>query len=312
SLVEGEFGWRDRAGLIELTWQHDIEAFTKTARLHSTPLVGLPILNSTDAISKCRVHVTRMPIVGDGNGCTQPAGAPAAAIPMSDACIRSLDWAAAAMLSARFPIITPAGRLGGSDGDPDGCGSNARQLIDGGYAEGSGLGTAADLAPLIAATVRARNATMRHDAFLVPILVFAQNSAGYDLAEELRGVSAEPLVPLVGAAAASTLTTKATWVQRISTAFSQVCPSSAEVGTERANACEAALASVQADLPAQFVAVAPSTKPTVVPPLGWALSSFSIDSLERSLQDQLDGRVKGRADLHALLRLSPPTAEDDE
>ncbi|GAA1788477.1 hypothetical protein [Agromyces lapidis] len=312
SLVGGEFGWRDRAGLIELTWQHDIEALKKPARMFADPVVGLPILNSTDAASKCRVPVTRLPIVGDGDGCAQPTGAPAATIPMLDACVRSLDWASAAMLSARFPIITPAGRLGDPDGDDAGaCGFTTRQLIDGGYAEGSGLGTAADLAPLIASTVRERNATGQRDAFLVPILVFAQNSAGYDLADDLRGVSAEPLVPLVGTAAESTLTAKSSWVQRISTAFSQVCPSRAEAGETRAAACAEALASVQAALPAQFVAVAPSTKPTVVPPLGWALSSFSIDSLERSLQDQLDGRVEGRADLKGLLELSPSPSGDE-
>ncbi|MFE6965647.1 hypothetical protein ACFVAJ_11050 [Agromyces sp. NPDC057679] len=313
SFVDGDFGWRDRAALIELTWQHDIEALKKPAMLAADPVVGLPILNSTDAASKCRVPVTRLPIVGDDDGCAQPAGAPAATIPMLDACVRSLDWASAAMLSARFPVITPAGRLGDPDGDDDAaCGSTTRQLIDGGYAEGSGLGTAADLAPVIAATVRARNAAVQREAFLVPILVFAQNSAGYDLASDLRGVSAEPLVPLVGTAAESNLVAKSSWVQRISTAFSQVCPSRAEVGAPQAKACAEAVASVQKALPAQFVAVAPSTKPTVVPPLGWALSSFSIDSLERSLQDQLDGRVEGRADLKGLLELSPPPVDGDD
>lgn len=324
SWVGGEPGWRDRAALIELSWQDDVGQLQKAADFQSHDLVGLPMLNSTDARTKCRVPVTDVPVAGDDARCTQAVGAPAVTLPILDTCIATLDWAGAAMLSARFPIITPAGRLGdgdeddgdheGDDSSPrDACGAQTRQLIDGGYAEGSGLGTAADLAPLIASTIRAKNAEATGDRYLVPILVLAQNSAGYDLAEDLRSVSSEALVPLVGAAAAATQTTKSAWIQRIATAFSQACPGSGEApGTGPAAACEEALAAVDDALPGQVVVVAPSTKPTVVPPLGWALSSFSIASMERSLEDQLAGNGTGAfADLHDLLELKqePPKTE---
>lgn len=341
SWVHGEPGWRDRAALIELTWQSDVGELEDQADLDAHPLVGLPMMNSTDARTKCRVPVSTVPVAGDGERCAQPVGAPAATLSILDPCVATLDWASAAMLSARFPIITPAGRLGDA-GANDACGTQTRQLIDGGYAEGSGLGTAADLAPLVAATVRERNAT-RADTYLVPILVFAQNSAGYDLADDLRAVSAEPLVPLVGAAAAGNQTTKSAWIQRISTAFTQACPAAAEVTAspptddatttdsteaeqdnadqeqaqrERAEACDAAVDAVQDALTGQVVVVAPTTKPTVVPPLGWALSSFSIASMERSLTDQTNGAgPDGVADLHDLLELAPketPTAAPNE
>lgn len=329
SRVEGTLGWRDRAALIELTWQHDIPKLKEEAKLDAHLLVGLPMLNSTDARTKCRVPVTIVPVAGDGGRCAQPVGAPAVTLPILDPCVETLDWAGAAMLSARFPIITPAGRLGEGDGDKpdakkgtsatngDACGNQTRQLIDGGYAEGSGLGTAADLAPLVASIIREQNAD-GGEKYLVPILVFAQNSAGYDLAEDLRAVSSEPLVPLVGAAAAGAQTTKSAWMQRISTAFSQVCPAKPEPATtqeptdpvwkareKQASECEAALGDVDESLPGLVVAVAPSTKPTVVPPLGWSLSSFSIASMERSLEDQVKGNGTDDdvADLHDLLEL---------
>lgn len=338
SWFEFEPGWRDRAALIELTWQADVEEFEAAADFTADPLVGLPMLNSTDARTKCRVPVTAVPVAGDDFRCAQPVGAPAATLPILDPCVASLDWASAAMLSARFPIITPAGRLGDGDGDrrnDDACGTQTRQLIDGGYAEGSGLGTAADLAPLVGSVIRDENAE-RDSTFLVPILVFAQNSAGYDLSEDLRAVSSEPLVPLVGAAAAATQTTKSAWTQRISTAFSQACPTVEAGGAdatqettaldepeamreererqeaeraERSVACAAALDTVEQALPGQVVVVAPSTKPTVVPPLGWALSSFSIASMDRSLTDQVDGtHTAGVADLADLFALAGKSA----
>ena len=120
------------------------------------------------------------------------------------------------MLSARFPIVTPGARLpAGSDCDPN------AQLVDGGYAEGTGLGTLADLAPQLTAILREKNQS--EDVPYVPIVVYLRNSSGFDLVKSLTDVTAEPLVPLVGYAAKATQMTDAAWLQRLSGALHDVC-----------------------------------------------------------------------------------------
>ena len=55
---------------------------------------------------------------------------------------------------------------------------------------------------------------------------------------------------------------------------------------------------------------APETRPAVVPPLGWALSTFSTDSLEAALQDEKGNCDRGKkaeyrpVNLCALLALA--------
>ncbi|RXZ45254.1 patatin-like phospholipase family protein [Agromyces binzhouensis] len=283
SVLDGSAEWRDRASLIEHVWVGDVAGLRRQVVLGASPRIGIPVLNSTDVRSKCKVLVSNGvatdPSVSAGAtsaGCDTAATAPAASLPVSAACFAGMEWATAAMLSARFPVITPAARI-----EPGGaCGEDGMQLVDGGYAEGSGLGTAADLAPVLADRISVWNeGDGAGGPPVVPILVYLKNSGGYDLRQDLEGVAAEPLVPLVGAAALSKSGTEQVLRQRISAAFRTIGEPDDPSGD--------AIAAARGVLPGLTVVVAPSTEPAVVPPLGWALSGFSIGSLERGIERQL-------------------------
>ena len=71
--------------------------------------------------------------------------------PTYGTCLHSIPWSTAAMLSARFPTVTPAGRV-------PGCGGHRPAADRRGDADGSGIGTVPHLAPRLAELVRDHNA----------------------------------------------------------------------------------------------------------------------------------------------------------
>ena len=113
------------------------------------------------------------------------AGPPAASLDLVElwgTCPRDMRWATAAMLSARFPYVTPAGRL---PHDVEGCESLPdAQLIDGGYAESSGIGTLADVAPTVTELVRRHNADVAatgQGTLVVPFMIYLEDETRRDL-----------------------------------------------------------------------------------------------------------------------------------
>ncbi len=110
--------------------------------------------------------------------------------------------ATAAMLASRFPYVTPSGVVGP-------CGSWSRQqLVDGGYAENTGLGTLADLAPQWMQAVRRHNDDVLTAAaaavtagaaasgdLVVPVVIYLDNGSGSDLAPPPVSRQSELLVP---------------------------------------------------------------------------------------------------------------------
>ncbi|MFE4949605.1 hypothetical protein ACFQ9V_05795 [Leifsonia sp. NPDC056665] len=288
SVVDGKVSWRDRASLIEQDWIDAAPTLGQQFNYTPSDGTGFALLNSTDARSKCRAIVGQLPVgnktlAGNTNSpvtCSLPNVQPSETADLATIsggnCVSSLDWAGAAMLSARFPIITPAGRL------PSGqaCASGKTiELIDGGYAEGSALGTVADLAPTISSAVRAYNSS-RHgnDPYAVPILLFLQNSSDFDLQAKESGVVAEPLVPLDGRNATSVQADHRALIQRIVANFTRGCPAGAD-------ACDTQTNKFAADYGSAAVVVSPFTRPTIAAPLGWALSSFSVTSLSNAIDE---------------------------
>lgn len=299
--------WRDRAALIETGWISSVPGLGGRFGTAANPATGVTLLNSTEADTGCRVVVGNSRVAGDRPttsidtgeggasatadaaspriGCDGPGVQPGKSWWLPDDCAVRLDLATATMLSARFPIVTPSGRL-----DVAGC-TYETQLIDGGYAENSALGTLADLAPEIAAAIGAANAdaaetgaantgTAPSRVYAVPIVVYLRNSAGYDISDTLSKLTAEPLVPIVGHGAKLEQVSDTAWLQRLSASLQHICPASGDAGE---TPCEAAVRAVRGKLPGQVVVVAPETRPTVVPPLGWTLSSFSARSLDLAL-----------------------------
>ena len=247
------------------------------------PLYPDPSLapTGTDDVPNCRVR----------------SGLPPASLDMQDVygtCTPDISWATAAMLSARFPTLTPAGRIPAperrlADGSVADCSRLAEraplQLVDGGYAEGSGLGTLADLAPDLMGAVREHNFEALDgygDPLLVPVVVLLANSPRLDLAVPIPALSSELLVPLAGLGAASLQTDDITWLQRLSRQVTAACPEPV------AAVCAAALDDVQEPLTDGVVVVAPQTEPAVDAPLGWTLSVDSRVRLADAVEVQAD------------------------
>ena len=285
----------DRAGLLETAWQRKVpglsaDYFTKLkAGLNAdgrqwTPVTlfngsqvetgcrvntsGL-LLTSVGSLSDCRDRDHRNPTVtlaadeGDGTA------VPAAALTVDTAtraasCGRSFRTSTAALLSARWPYISPSGQLP--------CKGPRVSVVDGGYADGAGtqgvLELWEQLQPLIAA-YNAKPANAAHP--VVPTLVVVDNH--YQSASAAARVprTAEVLVPLDAYRRAHGTRDTDRWQQAIS--------DFATVPGRPGVACTN---------PAAFagrVLLAPTTRPGLPAPLAWTLSGASRQDLTDQRKD---------------------------
>ena len=300
----GEWAWQDRTALQEATWGDDAPQFAQPYTVEPQSPVGYAIFNSTDSISNCRVVVSQLDLTTQVTAETDTVEGPSApACNGADAelantvdlqdylgdCIFSLDWATASELSARFPIISPAGRVS-NDTLPEDCHTvSDLQLVDGGLTDNSALGTVADLAPELAQLITATNAQADgvDKPFVVPVVIYITNNPGADVTATLDGTRPEALIPLsalIGAPKA--LLTAGAWLTRLSTTLGNVCPPTDP-------ACTTALDEVRAAVP-QGVAIAqPSTTPSISVPLGWTMSSFSRTRLRLEAETQAECGKEG-------------------
>jgi len=317
--------WQDRSGLMQSVWREAAPQLASPWDDQPGGPTGYAILNSTAAGYGCRVLISQIDLragdhsstgVGsDGTPVAPNCQGSSVELPTSldlqdvyGTCPLDMDWSTAAMLSARFPLVSPAGRTSSRATGTDGADCAALpdlQLIDGGYSEATGLGTLADLSPALTAVIRAHNASVgAAGPFVVPVVMYLQNESGADVTARPQKVNAELAVPLVGIQAGKNQTDAATWLQRMSSAFGTVCPSGA--ATANAVQCSAALASVRKSTPGNVVVVAPTTRASVAAPLGWALSDYSRRGLESQVETQLCGAAKAQqygrlSDLMSLL-----------
>lgn len=277
--------WTDRAGLMEREWERVIPALAQpwTADVHGPG--GALVLNSTAAGFGCRVHVSQVSLrlagaTADPANCRIRTGLPAASLDFFDtygACSPQLRWSTAAMLSARFPTVTPAGRV---PRPGETCQERPDlQLVDGGYAESSGVGTLAELAPDLMALVRDHNRA--GGSVVVPLVAYFEDEVRSDVTVRPPDAAPEVFVPLVGASAKDSLATSAAHLQRLAQAFANPCPSGAPAG------CSAAAIAIRQGLPDGVALVAPFTRPSVSAPLGWTLSENSRVQLANGLEEQL-------------------------
>jgi hypothetical protein len=183
------------------------------------------------------------------------------------------------MASARFPLVTPSGRV--ASAGREGCDElRDLQLIDGGYYDNTGLGTLELVAPELADLIGDYNAD-RTEGFVVPIVMYLTNQVTSETTAPPHTLQSDLTIPAVSifeAAAESTLPPSR--LVRLSTAFGQVCP-------DDSAPCASALAEVRVDVPDGVVFVAPSTEPSIAVPLGWTLSDPSRSQLEGEIADQL-------------------------
>lgn len=257
AVIDGR--WLDRAALMETAWQQSVPGLS--ADFYGPPADGALaaplVLNSTDATSGCRVLVTQLEVGDGGTARCADGDAPLpfsrdfrAWLGDSAQCPAGIDLAAAAMLSARFPYVTPSAVVGPCGSTPIG------QLIDGGYAEGTGLGSLVDLAPRLLAEVDGTGPPV------LPIVVYLDNGPRGDRMTAAPEARPELLVPPLGAlTSGGTQKSPAALLQRA-----------------------AALSVGRPDVaPTRVFVVAQDAGPTVEAPLGWVLSGASRDSMDASL-----------------------------
>jgi hypothetical protein len=270
--------WTDRAGLMEVVWERASAALKQPFTFDTSGPGPALVFNSAAAGTGCRVLVEQVDVrtgtpppsltaQSRGPDCRGRADLPAGSLDLWESygrCLPKLSWATAAMMSARFSTVTPAGRVRACDEA-----ERDLQLIDGGYGEGSGLGTLDEVLPTVLDVVRKVNAGPGSPRrIVVPIVVFLQNRSGADVSTPAPDLSAELLVPLAGQAAKGVQSSTGSWLQRASAQLQHACaPSDAS--------CTAALNRIWATLPGGIVVVAPAAQPTVEPPLGWTLSAAS-------------------------------------
>ncbi|TCC32638.1 hypothetical protein E0H75_42620 [Kribbella capetownensis] len=290
------FAWRDRAGLMERFWESKVAALKQPYGKDVSGPGGLLVLNSAMAGRGCRVLISQVELKSglepradadqDRANCSGQTAQPAASIDLQDAygpCVTLMSWATASMLSARFPTVTPGGRISCAAADlaktrPD------LQLIDGGYAETSGLGTLADIAPMLVQVVRTYNQTNPTKAPVVPIVLFLEDAARGDIVETPQGLSAELFVPLAGLHAKAVQVSSGTLLQRLATSIADPCPPVAAAPN-----CQKAVHALRTSVPHGIVIAAPLTRPSVEAPLGWTLSGDSVTRLKDALTVQATG-----------------------
>ncbi|PZQ88098.1 MAG: hypothetical protein DI534_11520 [Leifsonia xyli] len=310
-----DWAWRDRTAMQELTWESQAPQFAEPFDAAPVAPTGYLVLGSTDATSLCKVLVSQLDLspggwaqTDAGTG-TQTAAAPdcasrraefASTIDLVDylgACRANLSWATAAELSARFPFVSPGGRIS-PDTLPAGCREVAdMQLVDGGSTDNSAIGTWVDAAPALTALIRDTNARADGAArpYVVPLLLFATNEPGSDVIVAPDGTRPEALVPLAAIfGAKGPQTSPSAWLRRASDAYLQVCPPDA-------GACASAVGALRSALPGGVVVASPSTDPAISVPLGWSLSSFSRSRLRFEAEGQaICGRDPARVAADAL------------
>ena len=134
--------------------------------------------------------------------------------------MQNIATVTAAMLSARFPYITPSGVVTTCDNKN----AIAGQFVDGGYVDSSGLITLADLLPSLTGALGVHNAAAVAQArpgqpvtLVVPVVVYLGNSPRpVPVDSPTASLIQEPFVPLdAKSAAGNQLSVSDTLLQRI-------------------------------------------------------------------------------------------------
>lgn len=315
--------WRDRAGLMETVWERDAGGLAEPYDATVREPAGVLVLNSTTATG-CRMLVSQVQLDPEEDGpgsrdsfCAGSRDDLPASLDLQQVygeCLPDMTWATAAMLSARFPTVTPAGRAVADDRELSQAEKQVcerlpeLQLIDGGYAESSGVGTLADIAPAVLREVREHNATRSEgEPVVVPIVLYLEDEPRTEIVRDPAKLTPELVVPLEGQQAKGVQVSTPAWLQRVAAAYARPCtdePDSEDQpyaeepdddGDGEETACTAAVEALRSTLTDGVVVAAPFTKPAVEAPLGWTLSPQSLTRLEADLADQLTDCPKGDA-----------------
>jgi hypothetical protein len=271
----------DRAAALEQAWERAWQGTTEQSPLSAGFLewqtrsgaahLPLLILNSYSVEDGCRFNVSALVSngarraeqcrvflsdMGGTDGVEPVLDATTDLLDFGESCspgtgqepIRDLPIATAVLLSARFPFVTPSGKLSG------GCGGTT-YLVDGGYRDTSAASTLVELWPSVLDRLATRDASTGDEQRPARESIFIQIDNGYDeaAAPHTDRRPNELLVPTQGRDRA---------MGGIANASKQ--------GAERTFDC--------------FIRITTHAHPGSQAPLGWVLSSSSLASLDSQLK----------------------------
>ena len=285
---------RDRAEIMELTWEASWDSaggsllslgmFDLWDRHTDMPLM---VFNGTSVNDPCRFNASVLSATAHDvdDTCTSLSVFEGRTTPVSEATTlaatkdladylcpgQDIKVSTAALMSARFPVITPSGRIGGSliecTDDP----INAF-VVDGGYNEGSGAGTLTELWQRLEPNVEAFN--QDHDACIVPFLIQIDNGYENPGAAPAGSSPIEVLVPI--------RTLVASQFGRIANAREQAAiefDRPLDVGGKPIVVTDPS----GRQITSRYARITTRAHPGVQAPLGWTLSNASFDDLRSQL-----------------------------
>jgi hypothetical protein len=287
-------GWDgpDRAARLEQAWERRDPTLTAdffATQPQARPRKPLLILTGTQVESGCRLSISKLRMAPNNDlpgecGALLDRGAGAA--PLTSEVLDylctggSIRRSTAALLSARFPYVTPSGELRR-------CGTENRRtaIVDGGYAENTGgqaiLNLWARLEPLVA-TYNAKGP----GAQIVPVYVDVDNHYRKAAKAGTVGRAHELLVPLTTRGRPDQLDDRG--VQQLANAeFSFDLPG---LPGQTCGVTKVAGAPTQ-----RYVYIAPPNSPGIPAPLAWTLSDMAMDDLDDQRADQFKDNQPGAA-----------------
>ena len=288
-LARGYLGFRgqDRARRLENRWSDTMPGMESNFFAGSWGEGGrlpVPLLTSTQVETGCRlnagtVRVTDAHVHATESSCTtvhEKAGqtdAPAAADLLDYLCgpargsdPSALSRSTAALLSARFPWVSPSGQLYRCGPRIAGSTEAATRIaaVDGGYADNTGMGFLLDLWPRLEQLIAAHNASPGQ-ARIVPVFLEVDNHYAEVAAPAAPDRTVETLVPPLTKDRPDELD-DLSMRARVEAGFAGPAP-----GT-----------SCQLDpLAGRYLRISPKTSPGLPAPLAWTLSEAATDDLRR-------------------------------
>jgi hypothetical protein len=275
------YGGEDRARRLEDSFASHISGLGSDFFAGTWGLGGrspLMLLTATQVESGCRLNVSGLRLTdlqsrAEGLGCASlgQSSAPVTTDLLDVLCgagghdPMSLSRATAALLSARFPYVSPSGQMYSCEtpGLAGGLGSTA--IVDGGYADNTGLRMLLSLWPRLEPLIEAHNKDPRNAA-IVPVMLDVDNHYAPVAPPPVHGRTVESLVPLLTKPRPAKLNTRAE-EQEASDTFTGPVPGLATL-------CDLSTDG------ARFLIVSPLTSPGLPAPLAWTLSRLATNDLD--------------------------------
>ena len=288
---------RDRAEIMELAWEGswdgDDVGFLSRGIFEvweEEPNLPLMVFNGTSVNDACRFNASvldanahdptdtcsSLGMFENSTTALAPSAALAATQDLSDFLCPNQDIrvSTAALLTARFPIVSTSGRIGEELGACD-APPRVSYVVDGGYLEGSAAGTVTELWNQLEPRVAAVNADRASPVCIVPFLIQIDN--GYENPEAGASGAAprETLVPLTAL---------------LESQFGRIAQAREQAAIDFDRPFESGGAPISVvnrrtgeEIASRYARVVTRAHPGIQAPLGWTLSNASMDDLKAQL-----------------------------